>query len=162
MHFCPALTLLMVVGASPQARGLVGLIDGVRESARSWKELLLDLKQHGLAMGPELASPRSLGFWKALPEVWPRTREQRCWVHKRPTSSTGCRNSARQSQRAFQNIWMAETRKDAEAAFDKFAEIYRRGRRQGGRVPGQGSRRAASSSSTSRRALEAFANNRSV
>src|ERR1700736_3308712 len=62
---------------------LVGLIDGVRESAQSWKELLLDLKRRGLSMGPELAvADGALGFWQALEEVWPRTRGQRCWGHK--------------------------------------------------------------------------------
>ena len=76
--------LLVIIGATPEGKKeLVGLIDGVRESAQSWKELLLDLKRRGLAMGPELAvADGALGFWKALPEVWPRTREQRCWVHK--------------------------------------------------------------------------------
>jgi hypothetical protein len=62
---------------------LVGVIDGVRESAQSWKELLLDLKRRGLSMGPELAvADGALGFWQAIEEVWPKTRGQRCWVHK--------------------------------------------------------------------------------
>src|SRR5437588_10936233 len=68
--------LLVIIGATPEGKKeLVGLVDGVRESAQSWKELLLDLKRRGLAMGPEL-------FWQAVEEVWPRTRGQRCWVHK--------------------------------------------------------------------------------
>jgi putative transposase len=59
------------------------LIDGVRESAQSWRELLLDLKRRGLAIGPELAvADGALGFWQAIEEVWPQTRGQRCWVHK--------------------------------------------------------------------------------
>src|SRR5947207_8569656 len=76
--------LLVIIGATPEGKKeLVGLIDGVRESAQSWKELLLDLKRRGLTIGPELAvADGALGFWKALPEVWPKTREQRCWVHK--------------------------------------------------------------------------------
>ena len=62
---------------------LVGLIDGARESAQSWKELLLDLKRRGLAIGPELGvADGALGFWQAIEEVWPKTRGQRCWVHK--------------------------------------------------------------------------------
>ena len=56
---------------------------GIRESAQSWKELLLDLKRRGLAMAPQLAvADGALGFWKAIDEVWPKTRAQRCWVHK--------------------------------------------------------------------------------
>ena len=62
---------------------LVGLIDGVRESAQSSKELLLDLKRRGLVIGSELAvADGALGFWQAIEEVWPKTRSQRCWVHK--------------------------------------------------------------------------------
>jgi hypothetical protein len=59
------------------------LIDGVRESAQSWKELLLDLKRRGLAMGPELAvADGALGFWQAVEEVWPRTRGPAYWVFR--------------------------------------------------------------------------------
>ena len=74
--------LLVIIGATPEGKKeLVGLIDGVRESAQSWRELLLDLKRRGLAVAPELAiADGALGFWKAIEEVWPRTRSQRCWV----------------------------------------------------------------------------------
>src|SRR5437588_5817616 len=119
--------LLVIIGATSEGKKeLVGLIDGVRESAQSWKELLLDLKQRGLAMGPELAvADGALGFWKALPEVWPKTREQRCWVHKTANVLNKLPKSLQgKAKRALQNIWMAETRKDAEIAFDTFAEIY--------------------------------------
>jgi transposase-like protein len=119
--------LLVIIGATPEGKKeLVGLIDGVRESAQSWKELLLDLKRRGLAMGPELAvADGALGFWKALPEVWPKTREQRCWVHKTANVLNRLPKSLQgKARRALQNIWMAETRKNAEAAFDTFAEIY--------------------------------------
>jgi len=119
--------LLVIIGATPEGKKeLVGLIDGVRESAQSWKELLLDLKRRGLAMGPELAvADGALGFWKALPEVWPRTCEQRCWVHKTANVLNRLPKSLQgKAKRALQNIWMAETRKDAEAAFDAFAELY--------------------------------------
>jgi transposase-like protein len=76
--------LLVIIGATPEGKKeLVGLIDGVRESAQSWKKLLLDLKRRGLAIGPELAvADGALGFWQAIEEVWPKTRGQRCWVHK--------------------------------------------------------------------------------
>jgi putative transposase len=119
--------LLVIIGATPEGKKeLVGLIDGVRESAQSWKELLLDLKRRGLAMGPELAvADGALGFWKALPEVWPKTREQRCWVHKTANVLNKLPKSLQgKAKRALQNIWMAETKKDAEAAFDTFAQIY--------------------------------------
>ena len=120
--------LLVIIGATPEGKKeLVGLIDGVRESAQSWKELLLDLKRRGLAMGPELAvADGALGFWKALPEVWPKTREQRCWVHKTANVLNRLPKSLQgKAKRSLQNIWMAETRNDAATAFDAFADIYR-------------------------------------
>ena len=91
--------LLVIIGATPEGKKeLVGLIDGVRESAQSWRELLLDLKRRGLATAPELAvADGALGFWQAVEEVWPKTRGQRCWVHKylKPlTSSTSCRRTS--------------------------------------------------------------------
>jgi hypothetical protein len=56
---------------------------GVRESAQSWRELLVDIKQRGLEIAPDLAvGDGALGFWKAIEEIFPGTRHQRCWVHK--------------------------------------------------------------------------------
>ncbi len=119
--------LLVIIGATPEGKKeLVGLVDGVRESAQSWKDLLLDLKRRGLAMGPELAvADGALGFWKALAEVWPKTREQRCWVHKTANVLNKLPKSLQgKAKRALQDIWMAETRNDAEAAFEAFIESY--------------------------------------
>jgi putative transposase len=119
--------LLVIIGATPEGKKeLVGLVDGVRESAQSWKELLLDLKRRGLAIGPELAvADGALGFWKALAEIWPKTREQRCWVHKTANVLNRLPKSLQgKAKRALQDIWMAETRKNAETAFDAFAESY--------------------------------------
>src|SRR3954465_943892 len=83
--------LLVIIGATPEGKKeLVGLIDGVRESVQSWRELLLDLRRRGLSIGPELAvADGALGFWQALEEVWPKTRGQRCWVHTIRTQSPG-------------------------------------------------------------------------
>jgi transposase-like protein len=119
--------LLVIIGATPEGKKeLVGLIDGVRESAQSWKELLFDLKRRGLAIGPELAvADGALGFWKALAEVWPKTREQRCWVHKTANVLNKLPKSLQsKAKRALQDIWMAATRTDAEAACDAFIEAY--------------------------------------
>jgi transposase-like protein len=119
--------LLIIIGATPEGRKeLVGLTDGVRESAQSWRELLLDLKRRGLSIGPKLAvADGALGFWQALEEVWPQTRGQRCWVHK--TANVLNKLPKRQqpkAKRALQEIWMAETKKDALAAFDAFVETW--------------------------------------
>jgi putative transposase len=119
--------LLVIIGATPEGRKeLVGLIDGVRESTQSWRELLLDLKRRGLTIGPELAvADGALGFWQAIEEVWPKTRGQRCWVHKTANVLNKLPKSQQpKAKRALQEIWMAETRNDAEAAFDAFVRTY--------------------------------------
>jgi len=119
--------LLVIIGATPEGRKeLVGLIDGVRESTQSWRELLLDLKRRGLTIGPELAvADGALGFWQAIEEVWPKTRGQRCWVHKTANVLNKLPKSQQpKAKRALQEIWMAETRNDAEAAFDAFVQTY--------------------------------------
>ncbi len=102
------------------------VVDGVRESTQSWKELLLDLRRRGLSIGPELAiADGALGFWQAIEEVWPNTRSQRCWVHKTANVLNKLPKSQQsKAKRALQEIWMAETKKDALIAFDAFAEIW--------------------------------------
>ena len=98
----------------------------MRESTQSWKELLLDLKRHGLSMGTELAvADGALGFWHAIEEVWPTTRGQRCWVHKTVNVLNKLPKSQQsKAERALQEIWMAETKKDALVAFDAFVESW--------------------------------------
>jgi len=78
--------MLVIIGATPEGKKeLVGFIDGYRESAQSWGELLLDLKALGLSIPPKLAiGDGALGFWKALEEVWPQTRHQRCCFINEP------------------------------------------------------------------------------
>ena len=76
--------MLVLIGATPEGRKeLIGFQVGVRESAQSWHELLVEAKSRGLKIAPEIAvGDGALGFWKALDEVFPATRHQRCWVHK--------------------------------------------------------------------------------
>ena len=143
--------LLVIIGATAEGKKeLVGLADGIRESAQSWKELLLDLKRRGLTIGPQLAvADGALGFWKAIEEVWPKTRAQRCWVHKTANVLNKLPKSLQaKAKRALQDIWMAETRKDAEAAFDAFIETYGVKYEKAVECLTQGSRRAASPSTT--------------
>ena len=119
--------LLVIIGATAEGKKeLVGLADGIRESAQSWKELLLDLKRRGLTIDPQLAiADGALGFWKAIEEVWPKTRAQRCWVHKTANVLNRLPKSLQpKAKSALQDIWMAETRKAAEAALDAFIETY--------------------------------------
>lgn len=119
--------LLVIIGATPEGKKeLVGFTDGMRESAESWRELLLDLRHRGLSTAPELAvADGALGFWKALGEIWPTTREQRCWVHKTANVLNKLPKSLHaKAKRALQDIWMAETKADALAALAAFAETY--------------------------------------
>jgi putative transposase len=119
--------ILVLIGATPEGRKeLIGFTDGARESAQDWRELLFDLKRRGLDVRPELAiADGALGFWKAAGEIWPTTREQRCWVHKTANVLAKLPKSQQpKAKRALQEIWMAETKADAEAAFDAFIESY--------------------------------------
>ena len=121
--------ILVLIGATPEGKKeLLGFTDGARESAQDWRELLLDLKNQGLAIAPELAvADGALGFWKALGEIWPTTREQRCWVHKTANILNKLPKSQQsKAKRSLQEIWMAETSKEAEAAFDAFIAAYER------------------------------------
>ena len=117
----------MLIGATPEGRKeLVGFTDGARESAHDWRDLLLDLKRRGLDVAPQLViADGALGFWKAAGEVWPKTREQRCWVHKTANVLGKLPKSQQpKAKRALQEIWMAETKATAELAFDAFIESY--------------------------------------
>jgi putative transposase len=119
--------ILVVIGATPEGKKeVVGFTDGMRESSQSWRDLLLDLKRRGLTTEPEIAvADGALGFWKALGEVWPTAREQRCWVHKTANILNKLPKSLHtKAKRALQEIWMAETKNDAIAAFDAFVETY--------------------------------------
>jgi putative transposase len=119
--------ILVIIGATPEGRKeLVGFTDGARESAHDWRELLLDLKRRGLDVSPELMiADGALGFWKAAGEVWPKAREQRCWVHKTANVLNKLPVSQQpKAKRSLQEIWMAETKAAAEAAFDAFIESY--------------------------------------
>ena len=119
--------LLVIIGADEVGnKDIVGLSDGYRESAQSWLELLLDLKRRGLTAPPELATgDGGLGFWKALRQVYGQTAEQRCWVHKTANVLNKLPKSLQgKAKGQLQDIWMAETRAEAEKAFDFFAQAY--------------------------------------
>src|SRR3712207_2444543 len=119
--------MLVLIGATPEGRKeLVGFRVGQRESAQSWRELLIDLKARGLAIAPELAiGDGALGFWTALEEVFPSTRHQRCWGHKAANVLDKLPKSVQPAAKAgLREIWMAPDRSTAEAAIETFAEKY--------------------------------------
>ena len=119
--------ILVLMGATKDGKKeLIAIHDGYRESEQSWTELLLDVKARGLTVAPKLATgDGSLGFWNALRKVYPATREQRCWVHK--TANVLDKLPKRLQPTAKQklhDIYMADTRENANRAFDLFLETY--------------------------------------
>jgi putative transposase len=119
--------MLVIIGATPEGRKeLLGFQVGIRESAQSWRELLIDLKARGLAVPPELAvGDGALGFWKAVDEVFPGTRHQRCWVHKVANVLNHFPKSMQPAVTAdLREISHAETRAAALAAIETFKEKY--------------------------------------
>ena len=119
--------ILVVLGATADGeKELLAMQDGYRESEQSWSELLLDLKQRGLTLDPDLAiGDGALGFWAAVRKVYPATREQRCWVHKTANVLNNFPKSVQpRAKAAIHEIWQAETRGNANRAFDNFKEKY--------------------------------------
>ena len=119
--------ILVLMGATQDGqKELIAVADGFRESEQSWLQLLRDCQQRGMVIDPKLAvADGALGFWKALPQVFPTTREQRCWVHK--TANVLDKMSQRVQTKAksmLHAIWMAPTRADGHKAFDAFAEMF--------------------------------------
>lgn len=120
------LCALVVIGVN--ARGekrLLAIEDGVRESTQSWREVLLKLKSRGMNV-PELAiGDGAMGFWAALEEVYPKTRQQRCWMHKTMNVLNCLPKSAQpKAKQALHAIWQAETRAEAQKAYDLFIRTY--------------------------------------
>lgn len=119
--------MLVLMGARVDGhKELIAVVDGYRESEQSWYELLVGLKQRGLKLAPLLATgDGALGFWAALGKVFPETVEQRCWVHKTANVLNKMPKSVQAKAKAdLHEIWMAETREQANKAFDAFLEKY--------------------------------------
>jgi putative transposase len=120
--------ILVVMGATEQGqKELVAIADGFRENEPSWLDLLRDLKARGLAVGPNLAiGDGALGFWKALAQVYPDSREQRCWVHKTVNVLNHLPQSLQPAAKShLQQIWMAPGRAEAAKAWSQFDRQYR-------------------------------------
>jgi putative transposase len=119
--------ILVLMGATADGRKeLIAITDGYRESADSWRELLLDVKQRGLTTSPKAATgDGALGFWAALREIYPQTREQHCWVHKTANILDKMPKSLHEKAKAMlQEIWMAPGREKALKAFDLFVQTF--------------------------------------
>ena len=121
------LCLLVIIGVTEHGtKELVAVEDGFRESSASWEELLVKLKQQGLQQGPKLATgDGAMGFWNALSKIYPDCKRQRCWVHKTANVLNKVPKSMQPKvKQSIHDIWMAETKDDAEKAFDNALECY--------------------------------------
>jgi len=119
--------MLVLMGATPEGKKeLIGFQTGQRESAQSWKELLVDLKARGLSIAPQVATgDGALGFWKALDEAFPTTRHQRCWLHKTLNVLDKFPKSLQpNAHKDLREIWLSPNRAAAEVAMATFAEKY--------------------------------------
>jgi len=119
--------LLVVVGARADGtKELLAMADGERESEQSWLGVLRDLKARGLTIPPKLAvADGALAFWPALEQVWPSCQKQRCWVHKTVNVLDKLPKKLQpEAKGRLHDIWQANTKKDADEAFDRFLELY--------------------------------------
>jgi putative transposase len=119
--------VLVLMGATADGRKeLIAIADGYRESEQSWRELLLDAKSRGLEIEPSLAiGDGALGFWKAMRQVWHKTQEQRCWVHKTANVLDKLpKGSQPKAKGMLHEIYLAESREAATKAFDLFVSTY--------------------------------------
>ena len=118
--------ILVLMGALKDGtKELIGLEAGARESARSWKSFLLRLQDKGFKPGKLFIGDGALGFWKAVRELYPGYREQRCWLHKTANvldKLPKCLHDEAKSN--LHDIWMAPTKESAEKAFDRFVKTY--------------------------------------
>lgn len=120
------LCALAIIGVNERGeKHFLAIEDGVRESTQSWREVLLNLKSRGLK-NPELAiGDGAMGFWAALDELFPETRQQRCWLHKTGNVLNCFPKSVQpKAKQALHEIWQSATKKEAEKAYDLFIKTF--------------------------------------
>lgn len=119
--------VLVLLGALPSGKKeVIAIQDGDRESTISWKELLLSLKRRGHSIAPSLAiGDGALGFWKALEEVFPSTRQQRCWVHKTANILDKMPKKVQRGAKSMiHEMYLSSSKAEALKVFDDFLRIY--------------------------------------
>ncbi len=120
-------SLLVIVGATEDGeKELVGIYSGYRESTQSWCDFLRDLKERGLTDDPKLAiGDGALGFWNALEQVYPKTKQQRCWVHKTANVLDKMAKSVQdRAKKLIHNIYLSDTKENAIIAWDAFIKEF--------------------------------------
>jgi len=119
--------ILVLIGATKDGqKELIAVNDGYRESKLAWQEILQDLKNRGLKSLPKLGiGDGGLGFWAALREEFPETREQRCWVHKTANILDKMPKSIQsKAKQSIHDMYMAETKALALRSYDQFIALY--------------------------------------
>jgi transposase-like protein len=120
------LCLLVLIGVRADgSKELITLADGYRESGESWADLLRDAKRRGMRAPVLAVGDGALGFWAGLREVFPDTREQRCWFHKSANVLAALPKSAHPAAKKYlAEIWGAEDKSHARAAVKAFLDAY--------------------------------------
>ena len=118
--------MLVMIGVRSDGRKeLVALSDGYRESSESWADLLRSCRRRGMTAPVLAVGDGALGFWRALREVFPSTREQRCWFHKQANVLAWLPKSAHSGAlAALREIYNAEDIDKAQVAIKAFAVDY--------------------------------------
>jgi len=120
------LCLLVMIGVRPDGtKELIAVEDGHRESTESWAHLLRDLRRRGMRAPALAVGDGALGFWAAVRDVWPETREQRDWVHRMANVLDKLpKRLQRPAKAALREIMNAPTRADAVKGIDRFEADY--------------------------------------
>jgi putative transposase len=119
--------ILVIMGATVDGdKELIAVEAGYRESTMSWKQILLDMRGRGLEISPELAiGDGAMGFWTALEEVFPKTKRQRCWVHKIANVLDKISKTKQpEAKRLLHQIYLSPSRAEANVAYDRFLEVF--------------------------------------
>ena len=118
-------TLVMIGARADGTKEVIAVEDGYRESTESWLTLLRDLKKRGMRAPAVAVGDGALGFWKAIGEVWPETKEQRCWFHRLANVLDKLpQRLQRKAKRGLDEIMNAPTRRAAQEAIGQFASEY--------------------------------------
>jgi transposase-like protein len=118
--------VLVLIGVRTDVtKELIALDEGYRESGESWANLLRDCARRGMRAPVLAVGDGALGFWNGLREVFPDTREQRCWVHETANMLDALPKSAQPAaKKALSEIWGAEDKEHAQAAIRAFGKLY--------------------------------------
>jgi transposase-like protein len=119
--------ILVVIGTTEDGnKELVAIMDGYRESKLTWLDILRDLKRRGLTTSPKLAiGDGALGFWSALREEFPETKEQRCWVHKTANILDKMPKSVQpRAKEKIHEMYLSPTKEEALKAYEEFNSLY--------------------------------------